>query len=44
VANTLLATEKHYKKLMGYRDLWQLKAYLDELDVKHGLVSAKKVE
>jgi hypothetical protein len=42
-ASTLLATEKHYKKLMGYRDLWQLKAYLDELDVKHGLVSAKKV-
>jgi hypothetical protein len=33
--STLLATEKHYKKVMSYRDLWQLKAHLDELDVKH---------
>jgi transposase-like protein len=41
-ATSLLATEKHYKKVMGYRDLWQLNAYLEELDVKHGLASVRK--
>ena len=41
-ATSLLATEKHYKKVMGYRDLWQVKTHLEELDVKHGLVSVRK--
>ncbi len=29
-ASALLMTEKHFRKLMGYRDLWMLKAALDE--------------
>ena len=41
-AAALLETEKHYKKIMGYRDLWQLKAHLDELDVQHSLASERK--
>jgi transposase-like protein len=41
-ATSLLTTEKHYKKVMGYRDLWQLKTALEELDVQHGLASARK--
>ena len=41
-AAALLETEKHYKKIMGYRDLWQLHAHLNELDIKHGLVAEQK--
>jgi hypothetical protein len=41
-AASLLATETHYKKVMGYRELWRLKAHLNELDVEHGLASARK--
>jgi len=29
-ATALLATEKRFRRLMGWRDLWMLKAYLDE--------------
>ena len=29
-AAALLMTEKHFRKIMGYRDLWMLKAALDE--------------
>jgi len=29
-ASALLATEKKFRRLMGWRDLWMLKAYLDE--------------
>lgn len=29
-ASSLLATEKSFRKLMGYKQLWMLKAYLDE--------------
>ena len=42
-ATSLLETEKQYKKIMGYRDLWQLQAHLNELDVQHGLASERKV-
>jgi transposase-like protein len=31
-ATSLLATEKNFRKLMGYKLLWMLKAYLDETD------------
>jgi len=41
-ATALLETEKHYKKIMGYRDLWQLQAHLNELDVQHRLASDRK--
>ena len=41
-ATSLLETEKHYKKIMGCRDLWQLQAHLNELDVQHGLASDRK--
>ncbi len=41
-ATALLETEKHYKKIMGYRDLWQLQAHLNELDVQYGLASERK--
>ena len=41
-ATALLETEKHFKKIMGYRDLWQLKAHLQELDVKHNLAQKRK--
>ena len=42
-ATALLETEKHYKKIMGYRDLWQLQAHLHELDVEKNLVKERKV-
>jgi len=41
-ATALLETETHYKKIMGYRDLWQLQAHLNELDLEHKLVSERK--
>lgn len=41
-ATSLLETEKQYKKIMGYRDLWQLQAHLHELDIQHKLVSDRK--
>ena len=31
VAGSFLAAEKSYRKIMVYRDLWILKAHLDEL-------------
>lgn len=30
-AASFLEAEKKYRKIMGYRDLWALKAHLDEL-------------
>lgn len=42
IAAALLETEKHFKTIMGYRDLWQLKAHLHELDVEHNLVKERK--
>ena len=33
-----LETEKHFKKIGGYKQLWMLKSFLDEID------SMKKVE
>jgi putative transposase len=43
VAAGLVATEKHFRKVMGYRDLWELQAHLHEMDVKQGLVRERKV-
>jgi hypothetical protein len=30
VASSFLATEKNFRRIMGYKDLWALKAILDE--------------
>ncbi len=30
VASSFLATEKGFRRIMGYKDLWALKAILDE--------------
>ncbi|MDE0395530.1 MAG: hypothetical protein OYK82_12220 [Gammaproteobacteria bacterium] len=30
-AASFMEAEKKYRKIMGYRDLWTLKAHLDEL-------------
>jgi len=43
VAAGLVETEKHFRKVMGYRDLWQFQAHLRELDVEQGLVRERKV-
>jgi len=43
VAAGLVETEKHFRKVMGYRDLWQLQARLHERDVEQGLVRERKV-
>jgi len=31
-AAAFLDAEKSYRRIMGYRDLWMLKAHLDDLD------------
>ena len=31
-AAAFLGAEKSYRRIMGYRDLWMLKAHLDDLD------------
>ena len=31
VAASFMEAEKKYRKIIGYRDLWTLKAHLDEL-------------
>jgi putative transposase len=31
-ATAMLATEKNFRRIMGYKDLWMLKSYLDRLD------------
>ena len=38
-ATAFLDAEKHFRRIMGYRDLWQLKAYLDELDQDEQMTS-----
>jgi putative transposase len=42
-AAALLATEKNFRKVMGYQSLWMLKAYLDEPRTQELLVEEKKV-
>ena len=41
-ATALRATEENFRKIMGYRDLWQLQAHLNERDLEHKLVSERK--
>jgi len=42
-AASLLDAEKSFRRIMGYRDLWQLKAHLDALDTGKTLDTAEKV-
>jgi len=36
-------TEKHFKRIGGYRQLWMLKSYLDELETDKALAEKRKV-
>lgn len=38
-ATAFLDTEKSFRRIMGYRDLWQLKAYLDEHEANEQMKS-----
>ena len=38
-ATAFLDAEQTFRRIMGYRDLWQLKAYLDELDQDEQMTS-----
>ena len=40
-AAAFLDAESHFHRIMGYRDLWQLKAYLDNID-KEGHIDKEK--
>jgi hypothetical protein len=42
VASSFLATEKSFRRVMGYKDLWALKAILDE-KVEKDIASKEKV-
>ena len=42
-ASALTATEKKFKRIMGYHQLWQLKAYLDEPLEKDQIENRRKV-
>ncbi|MBP9014661.1 MAG: transposase [Smithella sp.] len=37
-----LETEKHFRKIGGYKQLWMLKAYLDELETEQTLAQKGK--
>jgi len=41
-ASAFLAAEQRFKKIMGHKDLWMLKAYLDETNEKEKLESQRK--
>jgi hypothetical protein len=46
VASSFLATEKNFRRIMGYKDLWALKAILDEKvekDVEKDVAPKQKV-
>jgi putative transposase len=38
-----LETEKHFKRIGGYKQLWMLKSYLDELEKEQMLAEKRKV-
>jgi transposase-like protein len=42
-AASFLDAEKSFKRIMGYRDLWQLKAYLDNVDKENAIDMEKEV-
>jgi putative transposase len=38
-----IETEKHFKRIGGYRQLWMVKSYLDELETDKALAEKRKV-
>jgi hypothetical protein len=42
-ATALAQGEKRFRRIMGYRDLWMLKAYLDGPEANESLASDRKV-
>jgi len=38
-----LETEKHFQRIGGYKQLWMLKAYLDDLETQKAVAEKKKV-
>lgn len=43
LASALLATEKNFRRIMGYQQLWILKAYLDESQEQQDVAHQRKV-
>ena len=43
VASALIATEKSFRRIMGYEQLWMLKSYLDNPAESEGVVRERKV-
>ena len=41
-AAAFLDTERSFRRIMGYQDLWQLKAYLDENQANEQMNSANQ--
>jgi transposase-like protein len=42
-ASALLATEKNFRRIMGYKQLWYLRSYLDQPKAAEGLAEQTKV-
>ncbi len=38
-----LETEKHFQKIGGYKQIWMLKSYLDELENEQTLAEKRKI-
>ncbi|HOT72269.1 MAG TPA: hypothetical protein PLW42_03095, partial [Anaerohalosphaeraceae bacterium] len=38
-----LETEKHFQKIDGYKQIWMLKSYLDELENEQTLAEKRRV-
>jgi len=43
VSTAMLATEKNFRRMMGYRDLWMLKAYLNDKETEAKVAVETKV-
>jgi len=41
-AAAFLDTEKQFRRIMEYRDLWMLKAYLEDSEKTEGLASRRE--
>jgi hypothetical protein len=43
VATALIETEKSFRRIMGYEQLWMLKSYLDNPADSEGVAQERKV-
>jgi hypothetical protein len=41
-ATAFVATEKHFRRIMGYKQLWTLKSYLDPPQTNEDLATERK--